>query len=70
MAAMQSIHVPNQHSGADYLVHDYRGLSILRSPLIKKIWVFRKSIAIYFIALARIYLILYFVSIYLISIYL
>jgi hypothetical protein len=34
----------------------YRGLSILRYPLIKKIWVFRKSISIYFLALARIYL--------------
>jgi hypothetical protein len=34
----------------------YRGLSIVSRTLIKQIWVFRKSISIYLLALARIYL--------------
>jgi hypothetical protein len=46
---------------------DYRGLSILSVPLIEQIWVFRKSISIYFLALARIYL---FCTVYLITKYL
>jgi hypothetical protein len=39
-----------------YSFLEYRGVSILRYPLIKQIWVFRKSISIYFLDLARIYL--------------
>jgi hypothetical protein len=42
----------------------YRGVSILSYPLIKQIWVFCKSISIYFLALAKIYLYLVVESIY------
>jgi hypothetical protein len=48
----------------------YREVSILSPPLIEQIRVFRKSISIYFLAPARIYLILYTAPICLTGIYL